>query len=45
MVSDFRHLKREISAEEARTGQEELAKLNEDWAYVVGPPLKKKKSR
>jgi transglutaminase-like putative cysteine protease len=45
MVSDFRHLKREISAEEARTGQEQLAKLNEDWAYVVGPPLKKKKSR
>jgi hypothetical protein len=45
MVSDFRHLKREITAEEARTGQAELAKLNDDWAYIVGPPLKKKKSR
>jgi hypothetical protein len=45
MVSDFRHVKREISAEEARTGQAELEKINDDWAYIVGPKFKKKPSK
>lgn len=44
MVSDFRHVTREITAEEARTGQAELEKLNDDWAYIVGPRFKKKSS-
>ncbi len=43
MVSDFRHHQREISAADARAAMRELEKINEDWAYIVGPPEKKKR--
>jgi hypothetical protein len=43
VVSDFRHLKREISAAEARAAKPVLEKINEDFAYLVGPPEPKKR--
>jgi hypothetical protein len=43
MVAELRHLKREISAEEARTAVPVLEEIGEDYAYVVGPPLPKRK--
>ena len=45
MMSEIRHVKREISAEEARAAKSVLEELNDDWAYVVGPPEKKKRRR
>ncbi|HEU0099714.1 MAG TPA: DUF3857 domain-containing protein [Allosphingosinicella sp.] len=44
MVADFRHLKREISAEEARSGAPLLEEIGRDFAYVVGPRLPKGKA-
>lgn len=44
MVADFRHLKREISAEEARAAIPLLGEVSEDYAYVVGPPVRKGKA-
>ena len=41
MVADFRHLKREISAEEARAAQPLLEEIGEDFAYIVGPRVRK----
>jgi hypothetical protein len=42
-VSDFRHLEREVSAEEARAAKPVLDRINDDFAYVVGPPERKKR--
>jgi hypothetical protein len=36
-VTDFRHLNEFISADEARKAEPELAKIGENWAYVVAP--------
>lgn len=41
-VSDFRHVKREISAAEARAALPILEEISGDYAYVVGPPNRKK---
>jgi hypothetical protein len=44
-VSDFKHLAREVSAEEARKAMPVLEKLNDNYAYVVGPPERRRKPR
>jgi hypothetical protein len=44
-VSDFRHVQREITAEEARNAVPKLKDVRSDYAYVVGPPLPKSKKR
>lgn len=43
MIADFRHLKREISAEEARAAAPVLEAISRDYAYVVAPPARKGK--
>lgn len=45
MVADFRHVEREISAEEARKAEPVIEEVNEDFAYIVGPPQRKVKRR
>jgi hypothetical protein len=45
MVAELRHLKREISAEEAREATPVLGEIAENYAYVVGPPARKRKVR
>jgi len=43
-VTNFRHLQMEIPAAEARAAGDELEKMSENWAYLVGPKsLKPKK--
>ncbi|HEY0130078.1 MAG TPA: DUF3857 domain-containing protein [Allosphingosinicella sp.] len=44
MVAEFRHLKREITAEEARAATPLLEEISQDYAYVVGPPIRKGKA-
>lgn len=44
MVADFRHLKREISAEEARLAAPLLEEIGQNYAYVVGPRVRKGKT-
>jgi transglutaminase-like putative cysteine protease len=45
VISEFRHFDREISAAEARGATSKLKDIGNDFAYVVGPPLPKKKQR
>ena len=42
MTSDFHHLKREISADDARAAVPILEKIRGNYAYVVGPPERKR---
>jgi hypothetical protein len=44
MIADLRHLKREISAEEARAATPVLNEIGKNYAYVVGPPERRRKS-
>ncbi|HYI41501.1 MAG TPA: DUF3857 domain-containing protein [Allosphingosinicella sp.] len=44
MVADFRHLKREISAEEARLAAPLLEEVGRNFAYVLGPRVRKGKT-
>ena len=44
MIAEFRHLQREISAEEARSAIPVLDEIRADYAYVVGPPQRKRKA-
>lgn len=41
MVADFQHLKREISAADARAAEPVLKKIDQSYAYIVGPPEQK----
>lgn len=45
MVASFRHHDREISAADARAAEPLIQELNEDYAYIVGPPEQKSKRR
>lgn len=44
MVAELRHLKREISAEDARAAGPVLGEIAEDYAYIVGPPARRRKA-
>ncbi|HEX8222254.1 MAG TPA: DUF3857 domain-containing protein [Allosphingosinicella sp.] len=44
MVADRRHMQREISAEAARAAIPVLDEISRDYAYVVGPPVRKGKA-
>lgn len=43
-VSDFRHVRREISAQEARSATPILEGVAEDYAYIIGPPERKRQA-
>ena len=36
-VTNFRHMKGDISADEARKADPELEKVSDNWAYVIAP--------